>query len=211
MIPDICLYTNVGLILQYSCKIRDLNTIAKNAFSASLYIILVFIFFFAVLGEKTQPIVTNAQIVPLPSPIQRPLGQPAKNTSNDIITNASRLDCSPTAKFLTNSLIEGKNVVKVKIIDKCWILRGELKYVQNRQIVTTDLIRDPNEVYKALVDVRGPSALIVLDALDIKGKQASAAKDFNVNSDPYSVFNKISHFFYETGKTIVSTFTKPKS
>ena len=117
----------------------------------------------------------------------------------------------PTAKFLTNSLIEGKNVVKVKIIDKCWILHGELRYVQNRQIVTTDLIRDPNQVYKALIDVRAPSALIVVDALDINGKQTSAVKVFNVNSDPYSVFNKISHFLYETGKTIVSAFTKPKS
>ena len=192
-------------------KKKRSKTIANNAFSASLYFILVFIFFYALLGEKAQPTVTNAQIVPLPSPIPRPLGQPAKNTGNDIITNASRQDCSSTAEFLTHSLIEGKNVVKVKIIDKCGIRRGELKYVQNQQIVTTDLVRDPNDIYKALVDVRGPSALIIVDALDIKGTHVSADKDFNVNSDPYSVFNKISHFFYETGKTIVSTFTKPKS
>src|SRR5690242_14809330 len=112
------------------------NTIPNKAFSASLYLILVFIFFFALLGEKTEPIVTNGQIVPLPSPIQRPLGQPAKNNSNGVITNSSGTDCSPTAEFLTSSLIEGKNVVKVKIIDKCAIIRAELRYVQNRQIVT---------------------------------------------------------------------------
>ena len=186
------------------------NLLSNPAFLVLLCFILTIMFFFEILGEKTQIIETNAQIIPLPPSIQQPLAQPAKNTSNTSLINGSRVASSPVVEFVTNSLLEGKNVVKLKITDKSPLLYAELRYVQNGQIVTTGLVKDPNDIYKALIDVHTPSALLVANAVDVNGKKVSAVKDFDVNSLSDNVFNQISRFFYDSGKTLVSIFTTPK-
>jgi len=183
--------------------------VANPTFSVLLCFILTIMLFSEILGEKTQIIETQAQIVPLPPATQQPIGQAAKINSSAVITNGSRVASPPVVEFLTNSLIEGKNVVKLKITDKSALLYAELRYVQNGQIVTTGLAKDPNDVYKALIDVHAPSALLVANAVDVNGKKVSAVKDFDVHSLSDTVFNQISRFFYDSGKMLLSIFTSP--
>lgn len=187
------------------------NPLVNTLFSVLFFFILTMMFFSGILGEKTQIIETNAQMVPLPPSTQLSMGQPAKNTSNPSVINGNRTASSPVVEFLTNSLVEGKNVVKLKITDKSALLYAELRYVQNGQIVTTGLLKDPDDVYKALIDVHTPSALLVANAVDVNGKKVSMVKEFDVHSLSDNVFNQISSFLYDSGKTLVSIFATPKS
>ena len=46
--------------------------------------------------------------------------------------------------------------------------------------MTADLVKDQNDVYKALIDVEPPSRIIVIDAADQNGNVASVVKDYNI-------------------------------
>jgi hypothetical protein len=184
------------------------DKVIYNGWLALLCLVLIFMLFF-VLVEKTLLIEASAQIVPLPPSTQQPIGQVATNNNyND--TGSNSVGSPPVIEFLTNSLKEAKDVVKVKITDRFPIRYVELRYVQNGQIITTGFVKDPNSVYKALIDVHSPSALIVVNAFDIYGNKASVVKNLDVHSLSDAIFNEISQFLYNTGKIIVSTFTTPK-
>jgi hypothetical protein len=157
--------------------------------------------------EKIKIIHANAQLVPLPPPAHQLPSQPTKADNNNNIVNGSSQTAPPVIEFLTNSLMEGKNVVKVKISDKSHLIYAGLKYVRNGQVTTIGLIRDPGDVYKALIDAHSPSTIIELFAADVNGKKASVVKEFNVDSLSYSIFKQISNLLYHSGKIIISTFT----
>jgi hypothetical protein len=184
------------------------NKVICNDWLALLCFVSVFTLFY-VSVEKTLLVEVSAQIVPLPPSSQQSIGQVATN-NNYNNTGPNRVGSSPVIEFLTNSLKEGKDVVKVKITDRFPIRYVELRYVQNGQIITTGFVKDPNSVYKALIDVHPPSALIVVNAFDIYGNNASVVKNLDVHSLSDTIFNEISQFLYSTGKIIVSTFTTPK-
>jgi hypothetical protein len=149
----------------------------------------------------------NAQLIPIPPPSLE-----AKTTHSTLEPIQAKNDSngSPIIEFLTTSLIEGKNVLKVKIADKSDLRYAEIKYVQNGNVVTQGLVRDPNNVYKALIDSRSPSAVIIINAVDINGQRASAVKELNVTSFPNNILGQISNLFFEVGKIIVSIFTPTK-
>jgi predicted transcriptional regulator len=101
-------------------------------------------------------------------------------------------------------------VFKVKIIDKSDLKYAEIRYVQNGKVVTQGLVRDPNDIYKVLMDARSPYALIVINAVDINGNKASVVKELNVTSLENSILSPILNLFFDVGKTIVSVFTPTK-
>ena len=124
---------------------------------------------------------------------------------------------SPIVEVLTTSLIEGGNVFRVKITDKAPITTAQITFVQNGQLVTQGLVRDPNNIYKALIDAHLPSAVVVTSAVDVHGKTASVVKYLNVTplSKQHSCTdNKLFRWYWKEysfhiwiRKIIISTLT----
>ena len=87
-----------------------------------------------------------AQLIPLPPP------SPSSNTIDK--TNQAPNDRkAPVIQPLTTEIKAGKSVFKVKISDESGLQLGQIKYVHDGRIVTADLVKEQNDVYKALIDV----------------------------------------------------------
>lgn len=177
---------------------------SSNRFNRNNLVIFLFLYFLIRFSMSENQQQANAQLIPLPPPSLEPKTTHSPLEPNHQATNDSI--SSPIIEFLTTSLIDGKNVLKVKITDKSDLRYAEIKYVQNGNVVTQGLVRDPNNVYKALIDSRSPSAVIIINAVDINGQRASVVKVLNVTSFPNNILGQISNLFFEVGKTIVSIF-----
>lgn len=149
---------------------------------------------------------TDAQITPIPPPAQQPKPTPLHLEPNQFKNDTN----SPTLEVLTTSLIEGGNVFRVKITDEAPITTAQITYVQNGQLVTQGLVRDPNNIYKALIYAHSPLAVVVTSAFDVHGKSASVIKYLNVTPLPKSIHEQITNFFFGIGKSIVSIFGSTK-
>jgi len=190
-----------GLIL--GTILRSLNRFRRNGF---VMFSLLCLFIGLSISEDHQQ--ANGQLIPIPPPAPT---QPPKATHFNLGPNQVNSSISsPTIQFLTNSLIEGGNVFRVKITDKSDIKIAEITYVQNDQIVTQGLVRDPNNIYKALIAVPLPSAVIVINAVDTYGRTASVVKVLDVTPLPNSIFGQITNFFFGVGKNIMSIFGSAK-
>jgi hypothetical protein len=173
--------------------------------SSSIFLIIFFFIMFSMSKNLRQ---ANAQMIPLPTP------SPASKTIDsklDLIQDRNHGTGSPIIEFLTTSLLEGTSVLKVKITDKTDLSYAEMSYVKNGNVVTQGLLRDPNNVYKALIVAHQPSAVIVINAVDSHGQKASAIKQLIVTSLPYSILVDISNLFFNVGKFIVSELYPQKS
>ena len=100
----------------------------------------------------------------------------------------------PIIEILTKYLYQGKNVFKVKLTDESGFRLREVKYVQNGLIKTTGLVRDQNDVYKALIVAQPPSAVVVVNVDDTYGNRATSAKSFNVLA-AQDVFSQLWNLF----------------
>jgi hypothetical protein len=180
---------------------------SSKRFKRNCFVIFLFLCLFIGFSMSESQQQANAQLIPLPPPSTGP-----NPTQSHLEPTQARHDniSSPLIEFLTTSLTEGKNVLKVKITDKSDLRYAAITYVQNGNIVTQGLVRDPGNVYKALIDARSPSALIVIDALDISGQKASVVKQLNVTSFLSSILGQISNLFFDVGKTIVGIFAPTK-
>jgi hypothetical protein len=176
---------------------RSLNHITSLRFV--IFSLLCFLIGFSVLKNEQQ---TNAQVTPIPPPVQQPAPTPLHLDPSQLKNDTS----SPIVEVLTTSLIEGESVFKVKITDKSPINIAQITFIQNGQAVTESLVRDPNNVYKALIDVRLPSAVVIISAVDVHGKTAYLVKYLNVSPLSNSVLAQITNFFSSIGKSIVSIF-----
>jgi hypothetical protein len=118
----------------------------------------------------------NGQFIPLPPPAPDLVTpSPTDNFQagpNDI--------ASPHIEFLTLELREGKNVFKVNITDDSELRLREIRYVDNGKITTADLVKDHGTIYKGLISVGRPSAVIVVNTDDIYGNKATLAKSIPV-------------------------------
>jgi hypothetical protein len=86
----------------------------------------------------------------------------------------------PKIEVLTTELHEGKNVFRVRITDESSLDIREVKYVQNGQLRVDGLYRDQNDVYKALVDIKQPSRIVVITAGDANDNLATTYREYDV-------------------------------
>jgi hypothetical protein len=129
---------------------------------------------------------SDAQIIPLPPPL------PSTDSKTDRIQNQAGTNdiIPPAVQFLTTELTRGKNVFKVNITDDSDIGLREIGYVHAGQITTQTLVFEGNDVYKGLVNVDPPSAVIVVNVDDIYGNKASFAKSLPVKEPP-DIFSRL--------------------
>lgn len=164
-----------------------------------IYSILFFLIGFSLL-ENVQK--ASSQLTPIPPPAQQP-----KYTPQNVVPNQVNNDTSPPViKVITTSLIEGGNVFRAKITDEAPITAAQITFVQNGQIVSQSLVKDPASTYKALIYVHPPSAVIITSAFDLHGKTASVAKYLAVTPLSKSIHTQLTSFFFGIGKSIVSLF-----
>jgi hypothetical protein len=115
----------------------------------------------------------QGQFIPLPPP--GPDSQPAQQKQ------IGKYDSMPpTIEFLTTSLRQGKNVIKVKVLDDAPIDFVQIKEAINGKVIANEMVADPNNIYKFLIDVTSPSKIIVVRAFDINGNYSETVKKFDV-------------------------------
>jgi hypothetical protein len=114
-----------------------------------------------------------AQLIPLPPP------SPSSNTI-DQTNQAPNDNKAPVIEPLTTEIKAGKSVFKVRISDESGLQVGQIEYVHDGKIVTTDLVKEQNDVYKALIDIQPPSRIIVIDATDQNGNVATVVKEYSI-------------------------------
>ena len=128
-----------------------------------------------------------AQLIPLPPP------SPSSNTI-DKTNKAPNDNKAPVIQPLTTEIKAGKSVFKVRISDESGLQLGQIKYVHDGRIVTADLVKEQNDVYKALIDVQPPSRIIVIDAADQNGNVATVVKEYSILPSP-DILKGIENFF----------------
>jgi hypothetical protein len=130
---------------------------------------------------------TAAQLIPLPPP------SPSSNTI-DQTNQAPNDNKAPVIEPLTTEIKAGKSVFKVRISDESGLQLGQIKYVHDGKIVTADLVKEQNDVYKALIDIQPPSRIIVIDAADQNGNVATVIKEYNILPG-FDILKGIENFF----------------
>ena len=129
-----------------------------------------------------------AQLIPLPPP------SPSSNTIEQTNQAPSNENKAPVIEPLTTEVKAGKSVFKVRISDESGLQLGRIKYVHDGRIVTADLVKEQNDVYKALIDVQPPSRIIVIDAADQNGNVATVVKEYSILPGP-DILKGIENFF----------------
>lgn len=127
---------------------------------------------------------SEAQLIPLPPPA------PDINPEQTQNQNTSQDNVPPVIQFVTTELADGKNVLKVNVTDASDIIMREVSFVDDGKIRTETLVYEGNNIYKALVDVNPPSAVIVINVNDVYGNEASLAQSVPVKESP-SIISRI--------------------
>ncbi|HEX2013675.1 MAG TPA: hypothetical protein VLA68_00470 [Nitrososphaera sp.] len=123
------------------------------------------------------PLVFNsaiAQSLPLPPPFPDDGGsEEPRIAQNDRVP--------PKIEVITEHLQAGKNVFSVRITDDSSLRVREVRYVQDGEIITQGLLRDQDNIYKALVEIEPPSRIVVVTAGDAAGNIASSYREYDVS------------------------------
>jgi hypothetical protein len=117
---------------------------------------------------------SEAQLIPIPPPAPDTRAGQTQNQAS------SQDNTPPVIQFVTTELTKGKNVLKVNVTDSSDIRLREVSFVDEGQIKTETLVYEGNGIYKALVDVNPPSAVIVVNVDDRYGNKASFAQSIPV-------------------------------
>ena len=158
------------------------STLGINAPSLSIW---VYIFITALSLVSVHS--AAAQLMPLPPP------SPSSSTM-DKTNQAPNDNKAPVIQPLTTEIKAGKSVFKVRISDESGLQLGQIKYVHDGRIVTADLVKEQNDIYKALIDVQPPSRIIVIDAADQNGNVATVVKEYSILPGP-DILKGIENFF----------------
>jgi hypothetical protein len=125
----------------------------------------------------------SAQPIPLlPPPFPENRAQEERIAEND--------RTPPKIEILTTELHEGKNVFKVRITDDSSLRTREVKYVRDSQLTVDGLFRDQNNVYKALIDIKAPSRIVMVTAGDANGNIVSAFREYEITKSQ-DIFRQI--------------------
>ena len=158
------------------------TTLGIHAPSLSIWV-YVFVTAFSLVTVQS----AAAQVIPLPPP------SPSSNTIDEP-NQAPDDNKAPVIQPLTTEIKAGKSVFKVRISDESGLQLGQIKYVHDGRIVTADLVKEQNDVYKALIDVQPPSRIIVIDAADQNGNVATVVKEYSILPSP-DILKGIENFF----------------
>ena len=120
---------------------------------------------------NSQP--AQAQFIPLPPP--------GSDSQPSHPRQIGKYDSNPPdIEFLTTSLRQGKNVIKVKVLDDAPIDFVQIKEANNGKVIADKMVADPNNIYKSLINVESSSKVIEIRAFDINGNYSEVAKKFDV-------------------------------
>ena len=158
------------------------TTLGIHALSLSIWVYIFVTAFSLVIVQ-----LAAGQVVPLPPP------SPGSNAIDEP-NQAPNDNKAPVIQPLTTEIKAGKSVFKVRISDESGLELGQIKYVHDGRIVTADLVKEQNDVYKALIDVQPPSRIIVIDAADQNGNVATIVKEYTIMPGP-DILKGIENFF----------------
>jgi hypothetical protein len=158
------------------------TTLGIHALSLSIWVYIFVTAFSLVIVQ-----LAAGQVVPLPPP------SPGSNAIDEP-NQAPNDNKAPVIQPLTTEIKAGKSVFKVRISDESGLELGQIKYVHDGRILTADLVKEQNDVYKALIDVQPPSRIIVIDAVDQNGNAATIVKEYTIMPGP-DILKGIENFF----------------
>jgi hypothetical protein len=125
-------------------------------------------------------------IPPMPSPILP--SYPSSCCSSGI----NRSDITPPAiSISTDTLSEGNNVLKLKILDKSPLKMRSISYSVGNHSITTYLAKEHNNEYRALLNVLPPSSKIEVSAIDLNDNYAKLVKVLKVEKGVNSIISSI--------------------
>jgi hypothetical protein len=125
--------------------------------------------------------ISNSQwiSVPLPSSISSSGTENCCNTSIYNATNSTKT----TVSILTNSLLEGKNLVKFRIENDHPIIYKQLLYTFGNYTKSTYMAKQMNNEYKALINVLAPETKLSIITTDTNLHSTVVNKTMVVNKD----------------------------
>jgi hypothetical protein len=169
-------------ILYAGCKTITfkLFAIGFNCGSLKQVTVALLLLMIVVLSTVEHATAQSVPILPPPFPENRP--QEERIAEND--------RTPPKIEILTTELHEGKNVFKVRITDDSSLRTREVKYVQDSQLTVDGLFRDQNDVYKALIDIKPPSRIVMVTAGDANGNIVSAFREYEITNSQ-DIFRQI--------------------
>jgi hypothetical protein len=151
--------------------------------------IFLFSFSVLVLASLWQYPAASGQFLPLPGPFQNGnIKEKDKAAAND--------NHPPEISVNTDSLKEGKNVLRIRIADESNIDVCTISYTIGGIFKTTDCVHDHDDVYKALVRSSFPIQNLKIHAEDGNGNSSTKFEQVNVV--------KQSNFFEQLWQKLVS-------
>jgi hypothetical protein len=158
--------------------------ILRHESGLSLYSLAAMILMFQFFNMQ----IAQAQFIPLPPPA--PDSQPAQSKK------VGKYDSvPPVIQFITTSLKDGKNVIKVRVMDDAPIDYVLIKEANNHKVLSDKMLADPNNIYKSLINVESPSKVVVIKAFDINGNSSEAVMKFDVQNSS-GLVDSIQNFFH---------------
>jgi hypothetical protein len=153
------------------------------------FFIFLLTFSVLVLASLWQYSAANGQFLPLPGPFRNgKIAESDKAAAND--------NHPPKISVITDSLKEGKNVLRLRIADESNIDVCTLSYTTGGIRKTTDCVRDHDDVFKALVSSSYPIQNLKIHAEDGNGNSSTMYEKINVV--------KQSNFFEQMWQKLVS-------
>jgi hypothetical protein len=125
-----------------------------------------------------------------------PMPMPASPTytPNCCSQGINRSDTTPPKIIiLTDTLYEGNNVLKLKILDESPLKMRAISYSMGNHSITTYLAKEHDNEYRALLKVLPPSSKVEVTAIDLNDNYAKFVKDIKVEKGFNSFFFSITN------------------
>jgi hypothetical protein len=128
----------------------------------------------------------SAQLLPLPPPFSGNVAKSELKSENEDIDVVP-----PSIDLLNDALVEGKNVLKVRIVDASNIDKCKVTHTIDNEIKIVDCVWDTGEIYKALIATSvSPSGQdIEIYVKDINGNSRTSSYTIPVDDRVSSFFN----------------------
>ncbi len=99
----------------------------------------------------------------------------------------------PEIAILTDTLYDGNNVLKLKILDGSPLKMRSISYSVGNHSITTYLAKEHNNEYRALLKVLPPSTKVEVTAIDLNDNYAKLVKEIKVEKGIDVFFSTITN------------------